>query len=59
MLPFPSAFAQSIGDDDELARDGRDDDLVWFPGFTEPISERFERRVMMRGNQRCLEHDMS
>ncbi|WP_300042939.1 hypothetical protein, partial [uncultured Paracoccus sp.] len=22
MLPFPSAFAQSIGDDDELARDG-------------------------------------
>ena len=46
-LPFPPLFAKSIGDDDELARDGRDDDLVRLAGFAEPIGESFERRVVI------------
>lgn len=57
-LPFPPRFAQSIGDDHELARDGRDDDFVRLAGPAEPIRESFERWVVMGGDQCSLEQDM-
>lgn len=46
-LPFSPFFAESIGDDDEFARDGRDDDLVRLACFAEPIGESSEGRVVM------------
>ena len=57
-LPSPPSFAESIGDDYELSRDGRNDNFVRLTGFAEPIREGFERRVVMGGDQCSLEQNM-
>ena len=49
-----AGFAQGVGNHDELAGDGRDDNLVRLPLFPQPIGEQLQVRIVNRGDKRGL-----
>ncbi len=57
--PGLAGFAQGVGDHDELAGDGRGDDLVRLPLLPQPIGEDLQVRVADRGDERGLMQDAS
>lgn len=54
--PFLKAFAQGVGDGDELSGDGGDYDLVRFSGVAVAICGGVQFRVVMYCDQGRLEH---
>ena len=45
--PFQTRFAERVCDDDELACDCCDDNLVWLSRGSQAVSEGFQDRIVM------------
>ena len=58
MGPFAARFDERVDDSDEFSGDSCYDELVWFPGGTESVSEAFEKLIVMACDERSLEHHM-
>ena len=52
-------FAEPVRNRDELACDGSDDNLVWLSRGSQAVSEGFQDRVVMAGDEVRVEHDVS